>query len=573
VNPNPRRPGAGERSEAVEPDQHGNSASTATAATAFSCWLDAFFASYYRRRPVNATFVGVHGYDDRLPDLSEAGCADTAAEAAGLLAQLRALPTEQLNTAERLDRQLAEGFLEIQAWEASSRHFAWGNPSLQTGEAVFGVLSLLLRPFAPLAERLDHATARLDAILRLLDDGRALVHDAPAAWCARAQRECAGAALLLGDGLDRLLHAERITHGGLRQAADTARDAFARFDAFIASDLVPRAPPAYACGAEAYDLLLRRGHFLETSADHLETLALERMAEEEAALASGGTGPEQPAALASGPRRDASTAPSNSPYLERFGELWQRARDTAVAAEVLTFPNWPVRYVEQPAWVRDAAPAFYFLPYRSPAPFDSTPVVDYFVPPTADDSTIKLNHVIHHGSLGHHVQNWHAARAASRIGQMAAVDCAARIAMLCGGTLAEGWACYATDLAEELGMLTPAERVAQHSARLRMAARTVVDVRLHHGRLTLDAAADFYRQRVGMSDSAAHAEAVKNSLFPGTACMYLAGWDGIWRLRRESRSANMTLRQFHDRLLAFGSVPVSLVGRTMRESSTVLAKG
>jgi hypothetical protein len=34
---------------------------------AFSAWLDHFFASYFRHRPVNATFVGVHAYDDRLP--------------------------------------------------------------------------------------------------------------------------------------------------------------------------------------------------------------------------------------------------------------------------------------------------------------------------------------------------------------------------------------------------------------------------------------------------------------------------------------------------------------------------
>ena len=30
--------------------------------------LDAFFSAYYRRRPVNATFTGVHDFDDRLPD-------------------------------------------------------------------------------------------------------------------------------------------------------------------------------------------------------------------------------------------------------------------------------------------------------------------------------------------------------------------------------------------------------------------------------------------------------------------------------------------------------------------------
>ena len=32
--------------------------------------LDDFFTHYYARRPVNATFTGVHAYDTELPDWS-----------------------------------------------------------------------------------------------------------------------------------------------------------------------------------------------------------------------------------------------------------------------------------------------------------------------------------------------------------------------------------------------------------------------------------------------------------------------------------------------------------------------
>jgi uncharacterized protein (DUF885 family) len=103
-----------------------------------------------------------------------------------------------------------------------------------------------------------------------------------------------------------------------------------------------------------------------------------------------------------------------------------------------------------------------------------------------------------------------------------------------------------------------------------MAARAVVDIRLHLGRMSLSEGADFYQHRVGMSASAAQAEAVKNSLFPGAACMYLAGWDGIWRLRRDfAPQQNFSLRLFHQDLLSFGSVPVALVGQTMRAANDV----
>jgi len=507
---------------------------SAATAPVFNAWLDDFFASYFRHRPVNATFIGVHDFDEVLPDFSEAGIATVLADAEALLARLRTLPTEELSAAEALDRQLAEGFLSIQRWESSSPHFAWGNPSMFSGEAVFGVIGLLLQ------DRRAAVPARLAAIPGFLDAARDTVRAPRRAWAERARRECTGARLLLAQ-LD------------MPGAADAA-SAFASFDAWLESELLP-ATEDYACGGEAFARLLRSGHFLDASAEEIEQLALERMAEEEAFLT----------------RAAPATAdnPVVEPYLERFASLWQAARDLAKQGNLLTFPDWPVRYVEQPEWAREAAPYLYFLPYRSPAPLDLPARVNYYAPPGADESTIKLNHVIHHGSLGHHVQNWHAARAQSRLGRIAAADCASRIAMLCGGTMAEGWACYSTDLADEAGFLTLSEQRAQHLTRLRMAARTVVDVRLHDGRFSLAEAAAFYSERVGMSAAAAHAEAVKNSLFPATASMYLAGWEAIHRLRAQLSSAPP--REFHDRFLSFGSVPVALVARAMLDRTPAVA--
>ncbi len=80
---------------------------------AFQNWLDAFWRSYYRHRPVNATFIGVHEYDDQLPDYSKQGVAAAQSDMDALLSDLHRLPDEPLNDAEILDRKLAEGFLQI----------------------------------------------------------------------------------------------------------------------------------------------------------------------------------------------------------------------------------------------------------------------------------------------------------------------------------------------------------------------------------------------------------------------------------------------------------------------------
>jgi hypothetical protein len=78
-----------------------------TQSPAFAAWLDEFFAAYYRRRPVNATFIGVHDHDRALPDFSEQGAGDTLAEMENLLDRLYRLPPEAHTRAEAMDRELA----------------------------------------------------------------------------------------------------------------------------------------------------------------------------------------------------------------------------------------------------------------------------------------------------------------------------------------------------------------------------------------------------------------------------------------------------------------------------------
>ena len=146
----------------------------------FSRWLDRFLDSYYRHRPVNATYIGVHDYDHRLPDLSESGVDACVSEMTQLQKDLAALPPEPLSEAQKMDRRLAAGFLEIQQWEFQSTHFHRGNPSYYAGEAIFGVLSLFRRPFAPFDDRLKSATERMNGIEVLLQrQARENIESAP----------------------------------------------------------------------------------------------------------------------------------------------------------------------------------------------------------------------------------------------------------------------------------------------------------------------------------------------------------------------------------------------------------
>ena len=545
--------------------------------------LAAFFDWYYHTYPVNATFIGVHDHDHRLPDFSPDGAGNAADALDALRARFRHLPPEPMTDAERLDRTLAEGALDVVSWEAGSRHFQRGNPCVYTGEAVFGVIALLLRPFAPLGVRVEAALERMRAIPGFLAQGRANVTRAPAAWTARAVRECDGALAFFERGIDIFIRDEGVSGTELGPAAAAAAAAFRGFRTYLATELSSDGTDEYACGSEALEVLLRRGHFLEIDADGVLALGREHMTVAEGRLR------ERASALGLADWRDglrmlSRVHPTARSYYARFTEVWREARAAAEAHALVVWPDYPIRFVPQPSWAREAAPHLYFLFYRAPAAFDRLPIVDYLVPPvepdmTADeqlrrleatnDSVIKLNHVVHHGGLGHHVQNWHAYhRASSQIGRIAAVDCASRIALFCGGTMAEGWACYATDLMEEIGFLTPLERLAQAHTHMRMAVRAVADVQLHSGVWTLEETAAFYRDTAALAPDAARAEAVKNSMFPGTALMYLCGTALIHDLRREMRArSGFDLRRFHERLLSYGSVPVALAAAEMRREA------
>jgi len=363
-------------------------------------------------------------------------------------------------------------------------------------------------------------------------------------------------------------------------AAAQAGDAFEQFKSWIVHDATSAPPDRYSCGPDLLGTLLRTGHWCRRpaqalAADAAEALdeALETLRTRALEVAPGGWPEVQ--------QRLNAAHPDLDDYLPAYQREWDACRERAAERDLVTWPDDPIRYVPIPVQTRDAAPLLYYLFYRSPAPFDRLPVHDYVVTPidaampreeqlrrlqATNTSVIKLNHVVHHGAIGHHVQNYYAYRGGSEIGRVAAVDCANRIGMFLSGTMAEGWACYATDVMDDAGFFTPEESVAQQHTRARLLARAVADIGLHTGTLGFDDAVALYRDRVGMSPDAARGEACKNSMFPGTALMYWLGTEGLHALRRQRErreGAAFSLRGFHDRLLAYGSIPVPLIAELM----------
>jgi uncharacterized protein (DUF885 family) len=131
----------------------------------------------------------------------------------------------------------------------------------------------------------------------------------------------------------------------------------------------------------------------------------------------------------------------------------------------------------------------------------------------------------------------------------------------------EGWGLYVEDLLEETGFMTD-DRVRLFKRRngLWRALRVVVDVGLHTGELSVEAATELMRREAGMDEHMAAGEVRRytrhdNPTYPSS---YILGRDLLQRVRARRESADgagFTHRAFHDWLLSFGSPPVGLLSR------------
>lgn len=521
--------------------------------------VDAYLAHRFKWRPVDATFMGDTNHDHRLPPVARDCIEAELDEIAALLAR-----ADRDSAAHPHDRWMirSELGLERERLKTRPRH---KNPAWYTGEAGFGIVSLLLPQSSPW--RGEAISARLNGIPRFLAGGRALIGDTPtpSGWAERAAVEARALALFLREDI--------ALHDGWDPAWAPASEAAAgAFEKFAASlDGLPDADPA--CGAAHLERVFGEGHGLTITPQDAVTLAeaafarcgmeLEQMAR---AIAPAIAWQEQIAALAEiGPHRADAVLDSY-----RF---WDAAARDAAEESGLVTPDrrYDLDYRALPACFARIAGPLYFLFYRSPPGLNPGAGSVYWVMPAAggdltahNTATVKAIHAVHHGSVGHHTQNARARSAASRLGRIAATDCAMGLAMPCALTLVEGWACHVEDvLMEAEGFYTPAESILLKSFERRNAASVLVDVNLHTGRWSMAEAERFYAEEAGFAPARVHGEVVRNSIFPGSRATYWLGVEGIRALRRRWTG---TTRDFHDTLLSHGHVPLAVVEDEMQVS-------
>jgi uncharacterized protein (DUF885 family) len=128
----------------------------------------------------------------------------------------------------------------------------------------------------------------------------------------------------------------------------------------------------------------------------------------------------------------------------------------------------------------------------------------------------------------------------------------------------EGWALYAERLADELGVYEndTVGRIGLLQSELFRAARIVVDTGIHYKRWTRQQATQWMIDNAGEPAGAAEREIDRYCVYPGQACSFMVGRNEILAARERARAkqgARFDLREFHERVLRSGPVPVQLL--------------
>jgi uncharacterized protein (DUF885 family) len=141
----------------------------------------------------------------------------------------------------------------------------------------------------------------------------------------------------------------------------------------------------------------------------------------------------------------------------------------------------------------------------------------------------------------------------------------------------EGWALYAEQLADELGVYRddPLGHAGFLQSFLFRAARLVVDTGLHTKRWSREQATDYMVATTGFARPRSQREVERYCTQIGQACSYKVGHTAWVRARTESQKTlgdRFDIKEFHE-VLKDGAMPLSILERRIRERTAMLAGG
>ncbi len=528
----------------------------------FDVLAERYFQASYRASPTSATELGIHDYDDRLDDLSIGALRRRAAELKRFRRKFEQLDPATLPVGAATDRALILSDIEGELLSLETTCDWKRDPAYYVSEPLFSIFLLASRNFAPLPERVHNLVARLEQLPDLLAAGRANLENPPHILTEIAIDETEGAIEFCSTLLAQLAPQLPRPPRALARAAGLATRALKEYRLFLRDDLMLVSTGALGIGQAAFEARLRAEHLLPYTLDEIVERGqsvLEQTLRELDEWARRIDPRRSWREITDAARRE---YPRASQLLPAYRREVERLRRFVEESELVTLPDEVCEVVETPPFDRALNN---YAAYVAPAPFEPdqrgqfwvTPI-DRHAPRAAQIEVLEehCNYLYpitaaHEAYPGHHVQLARANKVGSRWRKH-----------FSSSLFAEGWALYCEELMSEVGYYRePRTQLFQLKDRLWRAARVLIEIGLHCYGMSLDEAARFLVDQVGMTPTAARAETRRYAAEPTQPLSYLIGQLEVLELRR--RFSFLPLRQFHDLLLSSGTIPFTLVEREM----------
>jgi len=522
--------------------------------------------------PLAATGIGLPGHDHELPDYSPEGIGHWADELRRTLRLIEETPrtdaVDEVTAAAMMERL----GLELESIEAGDQFAAVNNidSPVQWLRDAFDLMPTESDDdWSNIASRMAGMPRAVSGYIETLREGiargivpaRRAVTDVAAQATDLAGEKSRFRQLAAESGREGTLGAE------LQRAAELARSAFGDLARFLTQDLVPVARETDAVGRERYQRASRE--FLGAQIDLDETYewgvdSLARITAEQEAIAgeiagSGATISEAIAVL--------NADPANQLHgTEALREWMQRTADEAIAAlDGKYFTLDPrVRAIE--GMIAPSATGGIY--YTGPSADFSRPGRMWWSVPAGvtEFTTWQEKTTVHHeGVPGHHLQIGQAVAQAENLNRWRSLVC-----WVSGH--GEGWALYAERLMDEFGFLNLGERLGMLDGQRLRATRVVLDLGIHLGKPAFDRYGggiwdhdkcwQLLRDNVAMEENQLRFELHRYLGWAGQAPSYLIGqriWEQIRDDVTQRGGQDFDLRDFHDRALAVGSLPLDVL--------------
>jgi uncharacterized protein (DUF885 family) len=533
---------------------------------------DRYHTGWLVAHPFDASYMGVPGYDDAVPDASSAGEALRRSEVQAVMAETSRIEPATLDSADAVTLGCVRSNAEAELLELAARESEYLVTTMPfKGPALF--LSIVGRTTLPDARAAADYLRRLAAsgpwIDQQVENLRAGAAKGRLPVSPLVEDTIRWAQLHTSSEVPQPLAAPKPPDGwdgapDWRErrdalASDVVRPALLRW-VEVLQELLPRARPAdrpglvYLPGGDAdYQAAILINTTLALTADELHQDGLDEVERLEArAVQLGSTiglkdlEAVHRAVLTASESRDASAA------IVAAQQAVRRAEDMVSAVLFPPYPP-PCAVTAMPSVVASSGAS----PHYSPPSADGTRPGRYWFnteQPTAGAGWDLEVTAFHEAVPGHHLQF---ARLQS-IPDLPAMQRDREV-----NVFSEGWGLYAEQLAEEIGLYSSTEALIGATVMALMrAARLVIDTGLHARGWSRDRAMDYFAAHVPLPARFRSAEVDRYISWPGQALSYQTGKEQILRIRANTKSrlgASFSLSAFHTQLLESGCLPIPVL--------------